>query len=67
MGDNKGWWIAVNNPCYSPFDNSGLCLYFCSSCGKQNDRCTRFCPNCGNEKESGVYKNADTGTKINRA
>lgn len=49
----RGAWRKAHNPSFSPFDNSGAYIFFCSVCGKSRGHAYRFCPYCGADMRGG--------------
>lgn len=49
-------WIAVNNPNFSPFDNSCEFIYLCNNCGNGNgmSKNSNYCPVCGAKMDEEV-------------
>lgn len=50
----RGKWRKAYNPSFSPFDDSGAYIFFCSVCGKSYGHAYRFCPSCGADTRGGV-------------
>lgn len=40
-------WLKINNPNYSPFDQSSEYYLFCSNCECGHVQMYNFCPSCG--------------------
>lgn len=49
----RGKWRKADNPSFSPFDDSGAYIFFCSVCGKSHGHAYRFCPSCGADMRGG--------------
>ena len=48
-------WLRINNPNYSPFDDSGEYKYFCTHCAAQANKKTKYCAHCGERAEGIMY------------
>ena len=47
MPNKSGKWYRINNPNFSPFDNSRAYKYQCTVCMKYSDGNYNYCPHCG--------------------
>ena len=46
-------WLKINNPNYSPFDQSSEYYLFCSNCECGHVQMYNFCPSCGAKMDEG--------------
>ena len=49
-------WLKINNPNYSPFDQSSEYYLFCSNCECGHVQMYNFCPSCGAKMDEEVNK-----------